>query len=129
MWEILPESVGIPVPLHNLVYHDCVVVPWFTDHVHEEVPNHEKGFLHALLNGGISYITEDATPDEVEQVKILSSLHSKIGTKEMLCHEFLNSDRTKQKTVFSNGISVEVDFKNNTYQIVEKGNSTINAGY
>lgn len=42
----------------------------------------------------------------------------------MLCHEFLNSDRTKQKTVFSNGISVEVDFKNNTYQIVEKGNST-----
>ena len=122
--KILPESVGIPVPLHNLVYHDCVVVPWFTDHVHEEVPNHEKGFLHALLNGGISYITEDATPDEVEQVKILSSLHSKIGTKEMLCHEFLNSDRTKQKTVFSNGISVEVDFKNNTYQIVEKGNST-----
>lgn len=122
--KILPESVGIPVPLHNLVYHDCVVVPWFTDHVHEEVPNHEKGFLHALLNGGISYITEDATPDEVEQVKILSSLHSKIGIKEMLCHEFLNSDRTKQKTVFSNGISVEVDFKNNTYQIVEKGNST-----
>ena len=83
MEKILPESVGIPVPLHNLVYHDCVVVPWFTDHVYEEVPNHEKGFLHALLNGGISYITEDATPDEVEQVK--SFLHSTVKLEPKKC--------------------------------------------
>lgn len=118
--EILPDSVGIPVPLHNLVYHDCIVIPWFTDHVYEEVPNNEKGFLHALLNGGISYITEDATPDEIEQVKILSSLHTRIGTQEMLRHEFLNKEKTRQRTLFANGISVEVDFKDNTYQIIEK---------
>ena len=48
----------------------------------------------------------------------------KLEPKKCFVMNFLNSDRTKQKTVFSNGISVEVDFKNNTYQIVEKGNST-----
>ena len=87
MWENFARERRIPVPLHNLVYHDCVVVPWFTDHVHEEVPNHEKGFLHALLNGGISYITEDATQMKWNRLNSFF-LHSKLEPKKCFVMNF-----------------------------------------
>lgn len=41
---------GIPVPLFNLVYHDCVVEPWMMEK-HET----EDYMLYALLNGGAPY--------------------------------------------------------------------------
>jgi len=37
---------GIPVPLFNLVYHDCVIEPWMMD----KVSNDEDYMLYALIN-------------------------------------------------------------------------------
>ena len=41
---------GIPVPLFNLVYHDCVIIPWMMEK-HEN----EDYMLYALINGGAPY--------------------------------------------------------------------------
>ena len=39
---------GVPVPLQNLVYHDCVIEPWMMD----RVTGGDDYMLYALLNGG-----------------------------------------------------------------------------
>lgn len=44
---------GVPVPLYNLVYHDCVIQPWMMDKVSEA----EDYMLYALLNGGAPYLS------------------------------------------------------------------------
>ena len=46
---------GIPVPLFNLVYHDCVIEPWMMDHVSKD----EDYMLYALLAGGAPYLVRD----------------------------------------------------------------------
>ena len=47
---------GIPVPLYNLVYHDCVIQPWMMD----RVAGGDDYMLYALLNGGAPYLIRDA---------------------------------------------------------------------
>lgn len=114
-----PESIGVPVPLFSLVYHDCVVVPWFVTEKDQETPNRESGFLHALLNGGTSYVSNRYNAEEIEKVKIVTGLHEKVACASMLTHEFLDKAGKRQKTVFANGIEVEVDFEKNLYWIKE----------
>lgn len=51
---------GIPVPLFNLVYHDCLIEPWMM----EKIDDTEDYMLYALLNGGAPYLIRDgAYPD------------------------------------------------------------------
>jgi hypothetical protein len=111
-------DAGIPVPLLNLVYHDCVIIPWKTGTGEWGTPEGQLGFLHGLLNGGIGYISPNADEAEVNRVKELSALHEKIAHAEMLTHEFLNPERTVQRVVYSNGVRVTVDFENEKYEVV-----------
>ncbi|HIV38115.1 MAG TPA: hypothetical protein H9747_03830 [Candidatus Blautia stercorigallinarum] len=120
---------GIPVPLYNLVYHDCVIQPWMMEKISEE----EDYMLYALLNGGAPYLVRDgaypntdgAFEDRVEmtleecitRAKVVSDLHEKVGKCQMVRHEFVEGNPQVQKTVFSNGISVQVDFQKQTYEI------------
>lgn len=48
------KKYGIPVPLYNLVYHDCVIEPWMM-----EAHDGEDYMLYALLNGGAPYLIRD----------------------------------------------------------------------
>lgn len=116
--EILPESIGMPVPLLNLVYHDCVVTPWYIDHSGSEMPNNQSGFLHALLNGGIAYVHSTFTAEEINQVKTVACWHEKVGTSEMIRHEFLSPDGNIQRVCFANGSEITVDFEHNTYEMI-----------
>ena len=89
--------------------------------------------LYALLNGGIAYLKRDGayvntdgsfSQDEVDEDRIslvekVSQLHEKVACAKMVHHEFIDGDVNHQKTVFDNGISVEIDLQNNTYQITE----------
>jgi hypothetical protein len=122
------NGYGIPVPLFNLVYHDCIVTPWFTEKATKRVAPYfgkDSGFLHGLLNGGPGYLTWsypenvdlDFSEAEMEQCRIISGLFQKVGYEEMLSHEFLKDDYRKQRTTFSNGIIVEVDFDTDNYRI------------
>ena len=53
---------GVPVPLYNLVYHDCVIQPWMMDKVSEQ----EDYMLYALLNGGAPYLIREAPYPDID---------------------------------------------------------------
>lgn len=119
-------SIGIPIPLFNLVYHDCIILPWLM----------EKGktdfMLYALLNGGAPYLRRDAAypnidgafekssltrKEQQKRCEIVCQLHEQVAKEEMVRHELLDAMGTRQKTTFANGITVIIDTKNNTYEI------------
>ena len=113
---------GIPVPLTNLVYHDCLVTPWTLQDTSGGKIDEETRFLQALLNGGVPYLSIDADDEEMKKAMIVAAFHKKVGTSELVRHEFIHGDITKQRTVFENGITVTVDFINKTYSIAEEPN-------
>lgn len=126
----LPKD-GIPVPLFNLVYHDCVIEPWMMDKVSEN----DDHMLYALLNGGAPYLLRDAAylntdgsfegdellalEEMIRRSKTVSALHEKIAKCEMVRHRMNPENWWIQETEFSDGTKVKVDFKNQTYEISE----------
>ncbi len=120
------KCAGIAIPLFNLVYHDCVMIPWMMDK-----PNDDY-MLYALLNGGMPYFRRDpAYPNidgafshgvvpldkQVSRCQAVSNLYQQIYQAEMVKHEFIDGNVRKQKTTFSNGICVEIDLDKGIYQI------------
>lgn len=120
---------GIPVPLFNLVYHDCMILPWPMD----RLPDTEDYMLYALLNGGAAYVDKDgAYPDcdgafdeamekqldeEISRYRIVAELQERVAKQEMVRHEFLDGDWKKQQTTFADGTKVMVDFHQQSYHI------------
>lgn len=119
---------GIPIPLWNLVYHDCVIEPWMMDVFSEN----EDYMLYALLNGGAPYLRRDAAypnidgafcgkkltlEEEIQRCRIVAQLHEKVAKCEMLRCDLLTEDGSIQRTTFSNGTTVTVDFKKQSYEI------------
>lgn len=126
----LPKD-GIPAPLFNLVYHDCVIEPWMMDKASEN----DDYMLYALLNGGAPYLLRDAAylntdgsfegdellalEEMIRRSKTVSALHEKIAKCEMVRHRMNPENWWIQETEFSDGTKVKVDFKNQTYEISE----------
>lgn len=120
---------GIPVPLFNLVYHDCLIEPWMMDKVSEE----EDYMLYAVLNGGAPYLVRDGAyqntdgsfaggveisiEDQIKRCKVVSDLHEKVAKCEMVRHEMVDGNLEVQRTTFADGTVVTVDFQAQTYQI------------
>ena len=123
---------GIPVPLFNLVYHDCLIEPWMMDKVSEE----EDYMLYAVLNGGAPYLVRDGAyqntdgsfaggveitiEDQIKRCKVVSDLHEKVAKCEMVRHEMVDGNPEVQRTTFADGTVVTVDFQAQTYQIFTK---------
>lgn len=118
--------MGIPVPLFNLVYHDCMILPWPMEKRKEDY------MLYALLNGGAPYLLREGAyanidgsfqedgltiEDKIERANIVSSLHRQLADQEMVSHHFLNPNYTRQETIFANGIRVEINLENGSYCI------------
>lgn len=134
------QAVGIPVPLGNLVFHDCIMVPWnwFNNW---GIPRGDNGDLYCALFAGMPYIspfgtgvnkigTDNRTADtellddeilkkEIDRVKPLCDLQARLYNKEMVKHEFLGSCR-QQKAIYSDGTTITIDLDKNTYEIGEK---------
>lgn len=120
---------GIPVPLYNLVYHDCVIEPWMMDKVSAE----EDYMLYALLNGGAPYLIRDAAypntdgafenecklslKEQIARSRVVSELHKKVAKCEMVYHKLVDGDDQIQETGFSDGTRVRVDFRKQSYEI------------
>ena len=120
---------GIPMPLFNLVYHDCVIEPWMMDKATEN----EDYMLYALLNAGAPYLRRDAAypnidgafegvgalslADHVARCKVVADLHEKVAKCEMVSCELLAEDGSVQRTTFADGTTVTVDFAKQTYEI------------
>lgn len=133
------KAVGIPVPLANLVYHDCVLIPWnwFNNW---GIPKGDNGDLYCAINAGMPYINpfgtgirkigsdsrgaelelldESKLKEEIARVKPLMQLQAKLYNKEMVKHEFFGSLRC-QKTTYSDGTVITVDLDKNTYEVKE----------
>ena len=122
---------GIPIPMFNLVYHDCLIIPWMMEKLPEE-----DYMLYALLNGGAAYLVRDPaymgidgafTVEEempwkthLERVRTVSDFHEKVGEAELVRHENLDEKGYRQSSHFANGYSVEVNLKEGTYRIFSK---------
>lgn len=122
-WGPYMTGCAIPVPLFNLVWHDSVIIPWFMGGPEIwGIPEGTTGFLQCLLNGGMGYMSETAEDGELEmnilQWKTIRELQKHVAYAQMVSHEFLSEDRTRQRTRFSDGTTVEVNFAANTYNII-----------
>ena len=112
------DATGIPVPLFNLVYHDSILLPW---EMGEDggwgIPKGDAGWLHCLLNAGLPYVNPSDNETRIERVKTVAALAQPCGTLEMVNHEFLDESWRKQRTTFSDGTRVTVDFDTKEYRI------------
>ncbi|MBQ8159738.1 MAG: hypothetical protein IJ083_03210 [Clostridia bacterium] len=120
-WAPYLKDSAIPVPLFNLVYHDCVMIPWKMEKDEWGIPEGTTGFLQCLLNGGMPYMSDTLEGEELDenirQVKVASELHRHVAMERMEQHRFLSDDRKVQETVYSDGTSVRVSFLDNTFEI------------
>ena len=121
---------GIPVPLFNLVYHDCIIIPWPM----EKQKHGDDFMLYALLNGGGAYLRKDAAYHNIDGVfeneyekiseeecinryQIVAQLQQKVAYQKMLYHEFIHHDPYLQKTIFEDGTTVIINLHNQTFEI------------
>ena len=131
------QAVGIPVPLGNLVFHDCIMVPWdwFNNW---GIPKGVDGNVYCALCAGMPYLhpfgtgmskigTDNRTADtellsdndlikEFSRIKPLCDLQSRLYNKEMVKHEFIGSYKI-QRATYSDGTTVTIDLNNNTYKV------------
>ena len=56
--------------------------------------------------------------ENIRQWKVIRELQTHVAMEKMVNHEFLNDDRSLQRSTFSDGTRVTVDFTENTYEIV-----------
>jgi len=124
---------GIPVPLYNLVYHDCVIQPWMMD----RVAGGDDYMLYALLNGGAPYLIRDAayagmdgdmnaalrarTENDIERCAVVAGLHLRVGMQELVRHDLVGGDPLVQRSVFADGTAVTCDFHAQTYEVAANG--------
>jgi len=124
-------AMGIPVPLFNLVYHDALLLPWSLGKGAWGIPQNDLGYLHALANAGLPYLSLNPSEQELKQVRILCALHQRIGLLEMTKHEFLDLPAAagspaiqlagksfrKQRTTFADGTTVTIDLDKDDFEI------------
>jgi hypothetical protein len=110
-------AMGLPIPLFNLVYHDCVVLPWTLTTGGWGIPRGDSGLLHAYLNGGTGYLSIDAGAEEIDRVLKLCAFQQRVAHAELLRHEFVDGNPRRQRAVYANGVQVEVDFETSTFHI------------
>lgn len=99
----------------------------------EKIDDTEDYMLYALLNGGAPYLIRDgAYPDfdgsfegnvkmhimeDIKRCKVVTELHKKGCKCEMVSHEMVDGNPEIQRTMFSDGTKVTVDFGKQIYSI------------
>ena len=114
------EKKPIYIPLFNLVYHDCIVIPWTGgkgERGGDGMPENDSPYSHAVLNANPIYCPIDASTEKIEEVKCVCGISEKLALCEMVSHEFISDDMRRQRTTFSDGTVIEVDFDTEEYTI------------
>jgi hypothetical protein len=136
------NSTGIDVPLYGLVYHECAMLyrqhgtPY--DHGNDEYgfvrePWPTK-FLRGLLYGDESswtFSNKDywAWKDTLKSINSVMTPHQRrLAFEELLSHKFLTPDFNVQRTVFSSGVEVTVNYGQFTFKL-EDGTELPAHGY
>lgn len=122
---------GHRIPLWELVYHDCVLSTWYWGDtaglLYEAAPElADRKDLYNILYGTTPLFWMDGTgyryPDEVHRMlrtfHDTCPLHKVVAFEQMTNHEFLSPDGSMQRTTFSNGTTVVVNFADTPQQYV-----------
>ncbi len=112
-------NVGIPIPLFNLVFHDCIVIPW--DGMHRRgawgIACTDQPYLWALLCGNTVYYFMNMDKEDVEYGKIALELYGQVAHCDLTKHEILNETARARRSTFSDGTVVEADFDSGEFCI------------
>jgi len=115
------------VPLWELVFHDCIVSTWYwgdaSDFLLDAAPEvTAKKDAFNILYGTIPLMWanrqgawEKSRETFLRTYCNTCKLHEVIAAAEMLSHEFVSSDRAVQRTRFSDGTDVIVNFGEKPY--------------
>ncbi|MBO7385298.1 MAG: hypothetical protein J6U63_03040, partial [Clostridia bacterium] len=117
--EVSDPSLAKPIPLFNLVYHDCVLIPWIglpSEKGGSGLPDGQSTYLYAILNGNPVYCPIDADETVIGQVEAACAVSEKLFYGEMLRHEFVSADGMKQACLYSDGTRIEVDMEKGTWK-------------
>jgi len=110
----------IPVPLYNLVYHDAVLISYG-----EQRNGGQKNLLAGILCGGVPELpisAERKDDKSMDLIRRMAALHKRVALVEMTNHEFLNDQRTAERTSFADGTKVTVDWKKESVEITPELN-------
>ncbi len=132
--DILTFQVGprYRVPLWELVYHDCVVSTWYWGDYNNKIPAvWDLRDLWNILYGTPPMWMFNEEIWEKNRERFLRCCRSvcpvvrQVGYEEMVSHRFLTADHTVQRTEFSDGTRVTVNFGKRPYEdddgVVEPG--------
>lgn len=127
---------GTPIPLFQLVFHDCYIAHFSgggygsgTDWWPDRNPRlYELLFAAApsynwLPEGGlygkvpIEDCDSDSVKEQLEWLRRWSTYYQAVAYSEMVAHEFLNADRSLQRVEFANRVNVEFDMNKNVFRI------------
>ena len=96
-------SKAILVPLYNLVYHDAVIVSFGARDV--------NSLLRGILYGGVPELPITMGDEKtMSLIRVMAKLHQRVGMLEMTRHEFLDANFRKERTTFSDGTTVTIDW-------------------
>ncbi|MBN2310616.1 MAG: hypothetical protein JXR94_16710 [Candidatus Hydrogenedentes bacterium] len=122
MYETWGIGHAFRVPLWELVFHDCVVSTWYwgdsSDFLLEAAPEiTAKKDAFNILYGTIPLMWAHQagawTADRgafMRTYRNTCKLHEAVATAELVTHEFVTPDRHVQRTRFSDGTEVVVNF-------------------
>ena len=130
-----PAPFGEPVPIFQLVFHDCYVAgfsgggyalyadgyDWWAD----RTPRlYELLFASApaynWLPDPYVPVREWETPKAKARwswLKRWAAFYQAIATSEMVSHRFLSQDRKQQRVEFANGVAAEFDMAGNRFRV------------
>lgn len=120
-------------PLWELVFHDCIVSTWYwgdaSDFLLDAAPEiTAKKDAFNILYGTIPLLWADSGGSWHKNRAVFlrtyrntCKLHEVLAGTRMLSHEFLTQDHDVQRTRFSNGVTVVVNFGERPYSIEVEG--------
>ena len=118
--EVTDPGRARPIPLFNLVYHDCVLIPWIGlpgEKGGSGLPGSQSTYLYGILNAGPVYCPIDADQTVISQVEAACAVSEKLFYAEMLRHEFVSADGARQACLYSDGTRIEVDMDKGTWKL------------
>lgn len=116
-WEFMSgEPLGIPLPLHNLIYHDALLLPAVYDYGYDQSLRTEyalRGLAEVEIPYGRYHWNQ---PSQLKHARLMATLHAEWGTHELVDHHLLEADGSVQAFIYPEG-SVQIDLARQRYRI------------
>ncbi len=131
IWDEVPPQIewfqvnpALRLPLWELVYHDCVVAQWYWGDYNNKLPKvwRKRDLFNALYGTPPMYMFTRKNWDEnkekfVESYKTAEPVSRATAYAEMVDHKILSTDRMVQQSIFSNGVTVTVNFGDQPFKL------------